>query len=295
MKKTKFLIITIILAILALSPISAFADDSSRQYRFNLSSGGGSEIEAATGDTITVVFSLERIDSAGSSNMYAMQNEIKYDKSFFRLVEGSYRPADGITVKSLGTSDGLGTIYMNYLSVSGGTEWAADSRIGSFQLEVLASSGSSEIVSSNYLVSTRNGADKYLASADNLKVIVSFGSGGDDTGGDTDSSGGTTGGSTSGGSAAAAIRAIQAAQDEADDSDPDAVIQSDGVPGSSYTEGDNEDEVEITESESPGAAGSSEAASNMFWLLILLIIVLAIILFLLLWKRRKKKEEEEAA
>ena len=64
--------------------------------------------------------------------MYAMQDEIRYDSSFFRLVEDSALLGKGIQSTDISVLGGFREFYMNFLSFSGGEQWQPKTRVGSF-------------------------------------------------------------------------------------------------------------------------------------------------------------------
>lgn len=152
---------------------TAYAADNSREYFFELSVDGSDTKQVQPGDIITVVFNLNRTDSDESSDMYAMQNEIRYDSEFFELVEGSALLSNGITTTDIGLRDNYREFYMNFVSLSGGEKWEARRLIGSFQLKVIAESGVSKITNQDYLVSTADGKDQYKAECQDVTIIVS--------------------------------------------------------------------------------------------------------------------------
>ncbi|MBR2310453.1 MAG: InlB B-repeat-containing protein [Oscillospiraceae bacterium] len=171
MKKLFSLLLAIVM-LLSCVPI-AFAADNSRAFLFELSVDGKDEKEAQPGDIITVVFTLNRTDSDTDYEMYAMQNEIRYDSAFFKLVEGSAMLSDGISTTEIGLRDSFREFYMNFVSLSGGETWKANRLVGSFQLEVIGTSGVSKITNQDYLVSTADGKDIYAAECQNVTVILS--------------------------------------------------------------------------------------------------------------------------
>ena len=171
MKRFLSLLMILILA-LSFCALPAYAEDSSRDFLFELAVDGSDRKEAEPGDLITVVFTLRRQDGDEAYPMYAMQNEIRYDPAFFELVEGSELLGEGVEMKDLGLRDGQREIYMNYLSLSGGKNWNRSTTVGSFQLRVVGENGSSRIQSTDYLVSTADGSDHYKASAQDVTVIV---------------------------------------------------------------------------------------------------------------------------
>lgn len=163
----------LLLAALCLTlAVPACAVDKTRSYIFELTSNGESQINANTGDIITVLFTLRRSDGGGKDTMYAMQNEMRYDPSFFRYVEGSAMLTAGIELSHI-TGRGAQEVYMNYLSLNGGTPWDADVSVGSFQLEVIATGGVSTVCCDDYLVSTQDGRDAFAATAVDLTVVLS--------------------------------------------------------------------------------------------------------------------------
>ncbi len=163
----------LMLLLLAGCLLPVLAEDASRVYRFELSIDGKDTKEVETGDIITVTFYLNRTDSGEASDMYAMQNEIRYDSSFFRLVDGSAMLGSGISSTDIAVEEPYREFYMNFVSFSGGESWEAEKLIGSFRLEVIGTSGVTKITSEDYLVSTADGMDSYKAEANDLTVILS--------------------------------------------------------------------------------------------------------------------------
>ena len=140
-------VLTLLLAI----AVPAFAVDESRQFDFSLTVDGSAEKKAATGDIITVMFTLRRADAAEDYTMHAVQDEILYDSTFFELVPDSAMVTSGVQTTDLATV------------------------VGTFQLKVIGTAGSSVIRSSNNFVSTKGGQDSYAATAQDVTVIVSDG------------------------------------------------------------------------------------------------------------------------
>ena len=141
------------------------------KFEFELSVDGKTEKTVSTGDIVTVTFTLE--NRGGSYTMYGMQNEIRYDTSFFRLVPGSVMVGQGICWTDLGMTDGIHReLYMNYVSTSGGSTWQQKTTVGRFQLQVIAQSGSSRITCGDYLVSNREGTGNLDAGCQNVTITV---------------------------------------------------------------------------------------------------------------------------
>ena len=168
-------VISVVLVVMLLisCAVTASAADTSREFFFELTVDGGSEKKVRTGDIITVSFTLHRTDSEEAYDMYAMQNEIRYDSESFKLVEGSAMLSDGISTTEIGLRDSFREFYMNFVSLSGGESWDAKRLIGSFQLEVIGTSGVTKITNQDYLVSTADGKDRYAASCQDVTVILS--------------------------------------------------------------------------------------------------------------------------
>ena len=167
-------IFALIMAILLLIPClpTAYAAEN-QEFFFELSVDGSDTKQVQPGDVITVVFHLNRTDADVPYDMYAMQNEIRYDSNFFRLVEGSALLSDGIQTTDLGLRDDYREFYMNFLSLSGGEQWPARRLVGSIQLEVIGQSGVTQITNQDYLVSAADGSSQYGASCQDVTIIIS--------------------------------------------------------------------------------------------------------------------------
>ena len=146
--------------------------DSSKSYLFELSIDGGDTKHAAAGDIVTVLLTLKRTDKDEGYTMYAMQDEICYDPAFFELVQGSAMSAAAIETTDISLRGGLRAFYMNFVSFGGGEDWDASTMIGTFQLKVIGTSGSSTIRNTENLVSTSDGMDRYASEARDVTVVV---------------------------------------------------------------------------------------------------------------------------
>lgn len=172
MQKTVVSILSAILLVLML-PFTAFAAHDSQTFEFSLTADGKDAKEVKNGDIITVVLTLKRTDLDKDYTMYAMQDEISYDSTFFELVEGSVILKDGIQSTDIRMLDEQREFYMNYLSRSGGDQWEPNVVIGSFQLRVTGSSGVTHITNKDHQVSVKDGSDSYVSEAKDLTVILS--------------------------------------------------------------------------------------------------------------------------
>jgi len=143
------------------------------EFLYELSIDGKETKKAEPGDVITVTLTLHRTDAEEAYLMYAMQDEIRYDSSFFELVPDSEMLAQGVQFKDVAMRDDYREAYMNYLSLSGGVSWKAKTRVGTFQLKVIGTSGSSTITNEDYRVSKKDGSDSYVCQANSLTVTIS--------------------------------------------------------------------------------------------------------------------------
>ena len=162
-----------LLILVSMLSVPALATSATPEFFYELTVDGKEVKEANPGDIITVTLHLYRTDDDASYTMYAMQDEIRYDSEFFKLVENSQMLTDGIQSVDIDLIGEFREFYMNFVSLGGGTQWPSKMRVGSFQLEVVATSGVSTITNQDYLVSFSNGNGSYPAEANELTVIVS--------------------------------------------------------------------------------------------------------------------------
>ena len=166
-------LLAVIMACILLPHLVLPVQAAEENFLFELSVDGRDTKEVKNGDIITVVLRLKRTDKAEDYTMYAMQDEIRYDSQFFELVDGSAVLSDGIVSTDIAMVDQFREFYMNYLSMSGGEKWKADTLIGSFQLKVIGNSGVSTISNQDYLVSMKDGSDSYPCDAKDITIILS--------------------------------------------------------------------------------------------------------------------------
>lgn len=171
MRKLIYVIMSVWL--LFLTAILAYAADEDKNFSFDLTVDGKDTKEVEPGDIITVVLKLRRTDLAEPYLMYAMQDEIRYDSTFFELVEGSDVLGNGVVSTDIAKVDEYREFYMNYLSMSGGSQWDADMLVGSFQLKVIGESGVAQITNQDYLVSLKDGSGCYACDANDVTIILS--------------------------------------------------------------------------------------------------------------------------
>ena len=164
--------LSLLLCVVLLCALSVYAA-SEPAFRFSLQTDGLAEKRVSTGDIITVVFSLERTDSSDPYTMYAMQNEIRYDSSFFEPVDDSFFLKDGIFATDTRYDDYERELYMNFLSFTGGVSWNAKTNVGSFQMRVTGTAGASLISSRDCIVSLPDAGGSYALVTSDIIIVVS--------------------------------------------------------------------------------------------------------------------------
>lgn len=169
-------IIMFVTLLVGIWQLPAYAKDVQKddlKFSFDLTVDGGDIKEVSYGDVITVALKLNRADADIPYTMYAMQDEIRYDGTFFELVEDGILLTPGITSTDIANTDQFREFYMNYLSMSGGSQWDASTLIGTIQLRVIAKSGTAKITSQDFLVSLKDGSGSYPCEANEVTVVVS--------------------------------------------------------------------------------------------------------------------------
>ena len=163
-----------LLLVLALVFPAALAENGNLQFSLELSVNGQHEIDVLPGEIVTVVCALRRTDGDAPYTMYGMQDEIRYDKSAVSLVDnGIIVNKDVRTENILMRSEG-NALYMNYLSMTHGTEWNSEQLIGSFQIQIAPNaSGVIRLTSENYSVSLKDGSGSYPVQTQDLTLRVS--------------------------------------------------------------------------------------------------------------------------
>ena len=162
----------LILVLIGLLSFGVLAGET-QSFVFELKANGAPELVVSTGDIITVTLELRRTDRQKDYTMYAMQDEICYDSTFFRLVKDSDEAYEGILFSDIALRDHRRAHYLNFVSLSGGVEWPSNVQIGSFQLEVIGTTGAARLENTNLQVSLPDGSGSYSASGQNVTVTVS--------------------------------------------------------------------------------------------------------------------------
>lgn len=172
MKRICSALLCICLAV-CLLPLGAWAEDTSRDYDFALTADGSTTIHATPGQILTVTLVLNRLDSQENADMYAVQAELLYDNTFLDLVDSSVMTAASVEWTDMARRTGGRAFYLNFLSRSGGESWPAKVQMGSFQMQVLGTSGTSTIRSENCIVSVQDGSQGFASTCNDVTVVVS--------------------------------------------------------------------------------------------------------------------------
>lgn len=158
-------ILTVFLSfIFALSAgISVFAVElSDITLNYLLTYEGKHTATVPTGTVITVDYAIENVTDDSNFMVFTIQNEIYYDHHFFEFVEDSF----DMEFSSLNTSDKVSEgpnhkliheIYINDVTTQ---EYQNYQYVGSFQLKVIAESGSSTI-QNNEIIAFADGQTQY--------------------------------------------------------------------------------------------------------------------------------------
>lgn len=173
MKLKKWLLFPLLCHLMFLSLCISPMATNNPSFRYEITVDGKDTVEVDPGDIITVTLHLYRTDVDEAYIMYAMQDEIRYDSKFLELVSDSALPSNGIGTTDIGIGDGLREFYMNYVSMSGGTQWQSQTRIGSFQLKVTGESGVTTLSNEDFLVSLPDGSGSYSCEANTLTIVLS--------------------------------------------------------------------------------------------------------------------------
>jgi len=149
------------------------AAEEETSFLFDLTVNGEHAAEVKTGDIITVVLKLKRTDDSEPYTMYAMQDELRYDSTFFQLVEENTILDEKIISTDIAMVDRYREFYINFLSMSGGELWNEETFLGSIQLKVVGNSGVTKITNQDYLVSYQDGSSSYTCEANDVTIILS--------------------------------------------------------------------------------------------------------------------------
>lgn len=169
----KRLVSVLLITAWLLSALPVFAKTEEPVFSFRITIDGAQETVVSTGDTVTVTVELHKTDKQTPYPMYAMQTEICYDGSFFRLIKDSVQNPDGVMTTDLALGGSYRAFYLNYLSFGGGTIWEPEVTVGSFQLEIIGTTGISRIFSRNSMVCKEDGNGSYPIVGYDAKAVCS--------------------------------------------------------------------------------------------------------------------------
>ena len=168
MKKFTALLLALVLTF-SLSAVAFAAETSGITVKYDLGVNGSNDIQARTGDVITVAY---RISASGSAPVMVSQNKIYYDTDLFELVENSNKPSAGFTDFTTVHRQNLKGEWRVFFSTTAthtyDTSW---SEIGTLQLRVIAKTGST-IVKNQEAIANDMSNQGYSLSLQDLKVTV---------------------------------------------------------------------------------------------------------------------------
>ncbi len=159
--------IALVFALLFSFSVSAAEED----YIFSLTAEEKEFLEVTHGQTVTVVLTLQRKGDAPYS-MHAMQSELRYDPTFLEFVPGSILYT-GVQEADVALQDGRREHYVNFLSFTGGTSWAAKTTVATVKFKVIGTSGVSKIENRDFLVSLPDGSGSYPCVSNALTLMLS--------------------------------------------------------------------------------------------------------------------------
>lgn len=167
-----FALVVVAFVVISATPALAAESDNS-EFIFSLTADGRNTKEVNYGDVVTICLKLTKMDQTDSYTMYAMQDELQYDSRILELVPDSEILFSGIATSNIEKSDGYRELYLNFLSLSGGTVWNQETVIGTVQFRVVGTSGVTVIKNNDYLVSLQDGSGSYLCKCEDVTLIIS--------------------------------------------------------------------------------------------------------------------------
>ncbi len=167
-----FALLVVVFIVISATPALAAESDNS-EFIFSLTADGRNTKEVNYGDVVTICLKLIKTDQMDSYTMYAMQDELQYDSRILELVPNSEILYSGIATSNIEKADGYRELYLNFLSLSGGTVWNQETVIGTVQFRVVGTSGVTVIKNNDYLVSLQDGSGSYLCKCEDVTLIIS--------------------------------------------------------------------------------------------------------------------------
>ncbi len=175
MKKLLGLLLAVTMLLALLPGVSAATQIT---LDFDLTCEGLHEVTKQPGDIITVRYAVQNTtDETAPYIVSSMANEIYYDHTFFEYVDGSSSVEAGLnqSTKLSVYSNARHYIFFNGFEYPA-KQYAADCQIGTFRLKVIATAGSSTLVSTRASVKHDGSSDPYLLTTSNLTVHIGDGS-----------------------------------------------------------------------------------------------------------------------
>lgn len=150
--------------------VSALAAANDTTLHYELAANGSNEITVKTGDVITVQYLVTADTKDDWVGVSTAQNEILFDTSFFELVPGSNSVSKTGVTTSTPVDGSKQYVYFNWTS---DLYFDKDTpvAVASFQLKVIATSGSGMVTNSNYKAQDSSSA-LFGAEATDLKVTI---------------------------------------------------------------------------------------------------------------------------
>ena len=142
MKKIISVVLLFCLAAALLLP--AALADGSLELQYDLNIDGSNDYKAQSGEIITVSFTLRRLDAEEGYSLFGLQNEIIYDQDFFEYVDDSATAAF-YSADALFQTRTTGKHIVKATMMGGSYE--AEEVFCTFQLKVVATSGSGKVES----------------------------------------------------------------------------------------------------------------------------------------------------
>ncbi len=169
--KIKFIMLLLAVSLFfsLMTPVSA---NSNVTLHSDLTCDNKNEVIKQTGDIITVTYTLTNITNAdGKYFMLAHTNEFYYDYTFFEYVSGS-ATSNIDTIDTLFQRWGDGKEYSVSFNGMPMENWNSTLVVGTFQLKVIATEGSSTIYSKDGRDSIASASEDYAIIKDNLTVTI---------------------------------------------------------------------------------------------------------------------------
>ena len=167
-------ILSVLLTVLAVFSLltGAYAADDSRRYDFTLSCDGESSVTAEKDSIVTVTLGLERTDSTAPAEISAFQTELCYDDEVLEYVGCSSRLPGGMEAVDICTDEFGRRLRVSY-ALGGPSElFGQKTELMSFDFKVLKEVGNTRLTQEYFLVSSEDGTDTYVSTAEDFLVVT---------------------------------------------------------------------------------------------------------------------------